>query len=198
MNEQQFGSIEMTGSDIGLPAQKFDKIAISASRELLLLSVIADTNNIKRIRAVLVGGAKAQIIASGIRVSRPGNEHNSQQPGRLLPSSEGYQVYNHKLGFGLAHCLFLSRSAGFMRVMSNDSLWQQLKSPRYTTPVLKEWVPWIEKKLRQLNLLEDAFGYGCKCGVLSAITQQLDEIVCAGLKNYHLTLPESKPIAESA
>lgn len=199
MSERVFGDIDMVGKDIAVPAQKFDKIALSGRHELLLLSVIGETHNIKRMRAILVGGAKAQIQAAGIRVKQASapSWDSGVQPGRLSVSTDGYQVYTHKLGFGLAHALFLSRTTGFMKVTSGDALWLELKSKRFTTPVLKEWVPHIEKKLRDQDLLEEAHCFGCQCAMLSAMTKHLDEIVQEGLKNRHLII-DSKPVAQSA
>lgn len=202
MSEQRaFGLIEMVGKDIAVPGQRFDKIALSGRRELLLLSVIGETHNIKRMRAILVGGAKAQIQAAGVRVRRKSDPswEPGTQPGRLSSSSGGYHVYTNKLGFGLTHALFLSRTDGFMKVTSGDALWLQLKSPRFSTPLLKEWIPYIEQKLRAEYLLEDAHCFGCECAMLSAVTKQLDQIVSEGLKSHNLLIESTpQPVAQSA
>jgi hypothetical protein len=188
--ELKLGDIEFTGKDIATPGVKFDKLAISGRGELLLISLVADTQRVKQIRAILCGGAKAVASASGIKVNRPGQEdYYAHTPGRLTISAEGYQCLTHKLGYGLAHALFMTRSPGFMKVVTSESLWKELKAIRFTTPLLKEWVPYIESELRSQERLEDAHVFNCKCGILTATSAKLDEIVGLGLEQRSLIIP---------
>jgi hypothetical protein len=187
-----FGDLQVDGKDISVVNVKFDKLAISRRNELLLMSIIADTQRVKQIRAILCGGAKAVVQASGAKVNRPGGPTwDAFQPGRLIPTPDGYDVYTHKLGYGMAHALFITRMPGFMKVVTPESLWQELNDIRYTTPVLKDWVPHIERELRENDLLEDANVFNCQCGVLSALTKQLDDIVSEGLARRQLVIPSS-------
>lgn len=93
----------------------------------------------------------------------------------------------------MAHALFVTKAQGFMMVVTADSLWRELNTTRFTTPLLKEWVPYIEKRLRTDNLLEEAHVFNCTCGILSATTSKLDEIVTDGLKKRHITIPDQEP-----
>jgi hypothetical protein len=186
----KFGDIEFSGKDIAIPAVKFDKLALSGYGKLLLLSVFADQMRVKQIRAILCGGAKAIPMASGVEVGQPGGDawrrHN---PGRLEATPDGYQLYTHKLGYGLVHAMFITRMPGFMPVVSEESLWQELTSGRFTTPVLRAWVPYINTTLRQDEILEDAHTFNCHCGILSATTHSLDKIVTEGLQQRELIIP---------
>lgn len=189
-NDRKFGDVDFSGRDIAIPAVPFDKLAINGRGELLLLSIFCDTVRVKAIRAILCGGAKAIANASGIKVGQPGcEEWNKHTPGRMTPTADGYQVYTHKLGYGMAHALFITRMPGFMKVVTQESLWQELKQVRFSTPILREWMPYIEATLRYENRLEDAHVFGCKCGILSATTQSLDEIVSQGLQQRELIIP---------
>lgn len=189
---RKFGDIDFAGKDIGIPAVPFDKLAISGRGELLLLSIFTDQMRVKAIRAVLCGGAKAIATASGVKVGQPGCEAWSRHtPGRLTPTADGYQVFTHKLGYGMAHALFITRMPGFMKVITEESLWQELKDVRFTTPILREWMPYIEQTLRYEGRLEDAHTFGCRCGILSASTKHLDEIVSQGLQQRELIIPRS-------
>ena len=197
----KYGYVEFSGRDIGVPPTPFDKLAISGRGELLLLSVFADTVRIKQIRAILVGGAKAIAQASGCRVNQPGGDHWSEHtPGRLSPTlDDGYQLHTHKLGYGMAHALFITRMPGFLKIVTEETLWQELKSTRYTTPMLREWMPYIERRLREDSLLEDAHVFGgLKCGILSATSEQLDRIVSEGLADYDLIIPRPTPVPAPA
>lgn len=71
MSEKRFGNIEFTGKDVAIPATPFDRIATSGRGELLLVSVVAPTQTIKQIRAILHGGTKVKIVAGGVRVQQP-------------------------------------------------------------------------------------------------------------------------------
>ena len=193
-----FGDIAMTGKDIGVAAQPFDKIALSGCNELLLLSVLTEIHNLKRMRAILCGGAKVQIDAAGIKVGQPNAESwRMHQPGRINATPDGYQLYTHKLNYGMIHALFITRMQGFMKVVTPESLWQELNKDRYTTPIIRPWMPYIETRLREAELLEDAHVFNCKCGVLIAMTKHLDEIVCEGIKSGELLIPQSYAALEA-
>ena len=195
-DEKRFGDIEMVGKDIGVPPTPFDKIAVGGRGELLLVSLVAETQRVKQIRAILCGGARATIQAAGVQLSRPGDEPwQAHSPGRLFPTPDGYQCHTHKLGYGLAHALFITRMPGFMKVVTPESLWQELNGTRFTTPVLRAWVPYIEKRLRDDGLLEDAHGFNCRCGVLSALTKHLDAVVSQGLADRQIAISPPAAIA---
>jgi hypothetical protein len=196
--EDGFGDVEFTWKDGGTPSSKFDKIAHSGRSELLMLSLFAETQRIKQIRAALVpangkGKDRISIMAGGVRTRQADSpEWMANQPGRLTPSAEGYLCYQHKLGYGMAHAIFVTKAPGFMLVMSEPALWRELKSSRFTTPLLREWMPYVETELRRHSRLEDAHCYGCHCGLLTASTEKLDEIVVEGLKEYQIAIPRQE------
>lgn len=185
-----FGYVDFQGKDFATPSVPFNKLAISGRGQLLFVSLITDTHRVKQIRAILTTGAKSSINASGIKVNRPGRESwYAHSPGKLYPAEEGYTCLTHKLGYGMAHAMYFARMPGFMRVVTPSSLWKELKTTRFTTPILKDWMPHIEGQLRSLDLLEDAHGFNCQCGILSASTQDLDEIVTEGLQQRLIMIP---------
>jgi hypothetical protein len=192
----KYGSIEFQGREFSTPGFAFDRIATSGRGELMLVSLVAPTQNIKQIRAILNGGAKAVCMAGGVKVKRPSDEEwYSHQPGRLTPAADGYATYTHKLGYGQAHALFVARTPGFLKVVTPETLWQQLNDTRFTTPLLREWMPYIERSLREEDLLEEAHVYHCNCGILSAQTRHLDEIVTRGIRDRHILIPEPAAVA---
>jgi hypothetical protein len=186
-----FGDVEFIGKDIAVSAQKFDRIAVSGANDMLLLSVAGELHNIKRMRAILCGGVKASINGGGVRINQPnGEQWRARQPGRMNATPDGYIIHTHRLGYGMMHALFLTRSPGFMKVITPDALWQELKNIRYTTPIIREWMPYIETSLREQELLEDAHVFNCTCGVLSATTKNLDDIVEKGIQQGIIQIPE--------
>ena len=98
---------------MAIPATPFDRLAISGRGELLLVSVVAPTQTIKQIRAILHGGTKVKIMAGGVRVQQPSaGLYTAHQPGNLWPSADGYMTYVHKLDYGQAHALLHHKGAG--------------------------------------------------------------------------------------
>lgn len=199
MDDRKFGGIEFAGKDIGVPEVPFDRLAINSRGELLLLSVFTDQMRVKQIRAILCGGAKAIGNASGVQVGKIGCQRGERHtPGRINPTSDGYQTYTHKLGFNVVHAMFITRTPGFMKVVTEESLWQELNGPRFTTPVLRDWMPYIEKQLRDNYLLENASTFGCQCGILTASTKSLDDIVSTGLANHNILVSDHSDKSEAA
>lgn len=189
--DAKFGEVVFQGKDINQSSAKFDRLALSGRGELLMVSVITETQRLKQIRAILGGGAKAVIEASGAKVNKPSGESwHAHTPGKIYPTPDGYACHTHKLGYGLVHAMFLARMDGFMRVVTPESLWQELNHVRFTTPILREWLPYLERELRQRDRLEEAQVFNCACGVLSATTKSLDEIVSEGLQNYEIRIPK--------
>jgi hypothetical protein len=193
----RLGEIEFQWKGGGTPAVKFDRIAHSGRRELLMVSLIADGMRLKQLRAALCGTEKSRenttATADGIKTNQPGNEHYyASVPGYLKLSPDGYQMFQHKLGYGMSHAMFISRTPGFMMVVTPESLWRELNSTRFTTPILREWMPYLDRELRACQKLEDAHVFNCKCGLLTATTSALDKIVIDGLAKgkIHIT-PET-------
>jgi hypothetical protein len=190
LSEKKFGGIEFTGKDHMVPSTPFDRLAISGRGELLLVSLVAPTQVVKQIRAILHGGSRTKIIAGGIKVNQPSGEYyQAHQPGTLFPSSDGYTTYIHKLDYGQAHALMITKAPGFMKIVTDETIWQELTDTRFTTPVLRDWVPYISKQMRDREILEEAHVFNCNCGFMSATTQNLDEIVTEGLRSGAIHIP---------
>jgi hypothetical protein len=201
--QELFGDIEFAWKGGGTPPVKFDRIAHSGRKELLMVSLIADGGRIKQIRAALCGCEKSRTntkaSAGGIRTNQPGLEHwYAGAPGYLSLSPDGYQMFQHKLGFGMSHAMFISRTNGFMMVVTPEALWQELNSTRFTTPLLREWMPHVERELRTCNRLEDAHVFNCKCGLLTATTDTLDKIVIDGLASGEIQITPEEALAYAA
>jgi hypothetical protein len=189
--EKKFGDIEFSGKDFLTPNIQFDRIAINGRGELLFVSIVSDQARVKQIRAILSPGVKCNIAAGGVRVRRASAEPwDNRSLGRIYPSAEGYQTYTQKLGYSMIHAMFITRSHGFLNVVTEESLWQELKGARFTTPLLREWMPFIDERLRADQRLEDADCFNCQCGILTATTKKLDEIVSEGLQQRLISIPE--------
>jgi hypothetical protein len=81
------------------------------------------------------------------------------------------------------HTLFTCRQQGFLPNDSDDALWQELKQERFTTPLLRGWLPCVRKELEIKSLLARCYTLDCTCCILNATSADLDAIVEFGLQN---------------
>ena len=52
----------------------------------------------------------------------------------------------------------MAKVPGLILALSEESLWQELRSDRYTTPILRAWVPWLLERLKEDGGLAEADG----------------------------------------
>jgi hypothetical protein len=156
----------------------------------MYVSLVAETNFIKAIRAILGGGAKAVIFATGGKVKVPNNKFAvAADPEKVTKSEAGYECYTHKLEHGLVHAAFVSRTPGFMLNVSDEALAKELADTRYTTPFLRDWIPYIRGEFVKGGLLAMCSSFNCECGIIAATEKQFDFVVSHGLKQRYITIP---------
>jgi hypothetical protein len=157
----------------------FDKVALHDDR-LVFISLVAFSQDVKAFRAALAAGLESPMRIKGVTLK---DAEDTLVPGVVWPSPSGYRLDAHKLGFGSIHALFTSRQQGFLANDSDDALWQELKDDRFTTPLLRRWLPHIRKELELSFLLSRCYSFDCTCSILTATSADLDSIVESGLKN---------------
>ena len=151
-------------------------------REILLLSVIGPETSVKALTAGLraSGNDQKRIEYSASVESVEGRS--------LSRCSDGYRVYRTKLDYDQWHVLFLAKRVGFMPVMTDDALWRHLQGEEFTTPLLRDWVPWLKTAMQRRELLVCLEQSGCQAGIVLAENADLDELVSQGLKKGDLTI----------
>jgi hypothetical protein len=93
-----------------------------------------------------------------------------------------------KLAPGVIHMVALAKIPGLMPNMSDDHLWAELTGPRYTTPLLRSWIPWIKETMTGNGGIVVANGFAATVGVLKTEPEALDEIVSQGVREHALTM----------
>jgi hypothetical protein len=187
-----FGDIQFTGGDMTWPVLKYDRLAVGERGELLLASVVAPTQIIKGIRGWLNTTKRGMATATGAKVKKSfEHEGRLREPGNLNKLDTGYATEVHRLSYGLAHALFKARTPGLLVSLAEEALWQELNTTRFTTPLLREWMPWLTNQLLDHGLLVEADCHRCRCGVLPATTADLDAVVSRGLQEGHITIPRA-------
>jgi len=187
-----FGEVCFSGEDSNWDPLKYDRLAVGASGALMFISLIGPTAIVAGIRAYLNTNKKVTITASGGQIKRA-SAHlrgTARNPGNIARVAEGYRTEFHKVDYGAAHAIFITKSPGFLLSTEEEAIWQELNTDRFTTPLLRGWMPWLMKTLTRSKLLVEAECYRCKCGELTCTTSDLDALVGAGIKEGHLKFEE--------
>lgn len=100
----------------------------------------------------------------------------------------GYSAAVAKLAHGVVHLVALAKIPGLMPNMGDDHLWSELSGPRYTTPLLRSWIPWLKEAMGKGGGIVMAKGFQATVGVLKTEPGDLDEIVSDGVKDRYLTM----------
>ena len=161
-------------------------MALNENR-LVFISLVAASQDIKALRAAFATGLDSPIRLKNVELDRDGE---TLVPGDVRPTFGGYRLDIHRLGFGSIHALFTCRQRGFLPNDSDDALWQELKQERFTTPLLRGWLPVVRKELELKNLLTRCHTLDCTCCVLTATSADLDSIVEFGIKNGIISIKE--------
>jgi hypothetical protein len=106
-----------------------------------------------------------------------------ESPTQLTKDGFGYRTYKHLLCPGLWQFLWISKDPRLL-VAGKKALRGALMSDPYTTPLLPEWVPHVQREMEEQSLLTSLSGVSPDCGpaYLMATTKDLDEIVSDGIK----------------
>jgi hypothetical protein len=165
------------------------------------VSVVAPQTSVKALRACLCSNVGATFYPHDkMPFKRRSCEWDSeawtQTPSSLTRQPGGYDVRIVRLGYDMWHLLALSREPGFMPCLTEPALNKALRSPQYTTPFLREWLPWLAQELAspegdslnpRLRLLD---GFQSHSALLTATTPELDALVTRGLSTGAIRIPE--------
>lgn len=193
--EFKLGSVHVSGVQSAYSAQ-CDRIAVDAKSRctLYFLSVVGSDSALKGIRAALAGTRTGlNIQCFGMDAVLPDLTRRDINRERFLLPDCKWKVHHQKLKYGLVHAAFVAKDPDFLLNVSEESLWQTLNDPRFTTPILRHWMPYIGRRLLEGGNLRFIYGHRCKCGLLNLTTDQLDAIVTRGVQSGVLgfSLPQS-------
>ncbi len=195
----KFGRLGVSLDKGGAYAIDADRVALSEDNVVLLASVLGDTGTIKGIRAVLNADVKAYLSVEGIETRQAGETSHdywsNRSPSYAKKDETQYLTFFHRLPFGMAHAVFVSKRPGFLPVGTPTRIWKELMDNRFTTPMLRGWMPYIVEQLRAKDLLRDAWCYRCQSVLLTATTEDLDQIVTEGVASGALAIDQAATAA---
>jgi hypothetical protein len=142
-----------------------------------VLSIMGAESAVKAFAAVLQGDGHAafRIQAEGV--------HPYQD---FCKDKEGYSVYRSRASLNHWHFLCFCKREGLLTSMDEASVWRELR--RFTTPLLRSWMPYVVQQLKDRDLLSRLDGFGCDAGLLTADSDALDDIVTEGLANRKIVI----------
>ena len=133
-------------------------------------------------------GLKAMLVSPDLKPHLDARDPDGSHLA-CVRSNLGYDVTLKKLALNSWHLLAIARAPGLLPCISDEALWHELMSERYTTPLLREWVPVLRKELERANCLQKARGFGCQAGTLELTPKGLDEGVQKAVAQGVLKLP---------
>jgi hypothetical protein len=164
-------SYESAGS-----SQTFHAEALAGQRstgQLLLASVAGPSSSVKALSAILHTKCAVKM--------RCGHNVLTRYPG-------GYICHKARLGCDTWHLLAIADCPELLLDDSDETLWRLLHSERFTTPLLRAWLPYIRESLKNRELLTEPASFGCKVVLVQADSAALDDIVSWGLKGRQIAI----------
>lgn len=151
-------------------------------KEILLLSVIGAETGVKALAAGLRSSDRDQKrLVYSVQVG-------GVKQADLTKCPAGYRIHRTKMEYGMWHVLCLAKRDGFMPIVTDETVWQLLQSNRFTTPLLREWVPWLQQEMRKRKVIVELTQTGCQAGLMLADNETLDAMVSKGIKKRQLTI----------
>jgi hypothetical protein len=194
MTEEQvvLGDLRLSTKDIDVPGIRYDRIAVDSANRVQLIGAVAEANKLRAMRALISmsksGGLRIEGAKGRVKKASD-NDYYLRSPGWMVPAGTGYTTSMNKLEYGLLHVMFISKEPGFMLVADQESLWRELRDTRFTTPIMREWMPYVERKLREMHQLEELRCFRCNCALLKCQTKHLDMIVTKGIQDGEIAVP---------
>jgi hypothetical protein len=146
-----------------------------------IISVIGSSSAVKAARAMFMGNAGDHRF----RIEYP----NGAMSATCVRCEDGYSTYRQRASaLDYWHLLMVSKKIGLLPSVDEQRVWQELRSDRYTTPILRQWVPFIIDRLTEVGRLRRLGGFGHNAGLLTASCIDLDNIVSRGLKYKQLQI----------
>ena len=144
---------------------------------LCVLSAVGSSTEVKAVKAALQGKP-----IPNCRATVPGKYPRSVH--RLYPMKVSLQ----KLGLDSWHLLAVADTPLLLPCHTNQSLWARLSSHDFTTPLLRDWMGWVNRQLEEEELLIKLDCFRCEAAMLCLNDAGLDDVVAHGVREGHLTI----------
>lgn len=155
---------------------------------IVLVSVAGPQTAVKSLMAALNQNIKLEVTVWGGDAS-DGSPLPRYSRFTRMGSQGTYQIATHRLGFNSVHATAVLKHDALLPALTPEAVWNALSSRQFTTPVLREWVPWLMQQMKSEGNLVELPAFQCRPGLLRLDDAGLDELVTRGLKQGDLTIP---------
>lgn len=159
---------------------------------ILLVSVAGPQTAVKSLMAALNLDVKLRVILKGLE------KFAQWQDYKAVPGQGRYKCTTHRLGYHQIHMTAVLKEERLLTCLSDESLWDAISGPRFTTPVLRAWVPWLRETLTENRQLLALHSFQCSPAVLRATDECLDKLVSSGLQRGVISIPGAEARKEAA
>ena len=159
---------------------------------IALVSVAGPQTAVKSFAAALNENCKLRVNVDGMDIKlADGSTEPAQrwQDFERVAGQGKYKVAMHRLPFNSVQCTARLKDPRLLPSVSEEALWILLRSNRFTTPLLRPWVPWLMKAMLEDGTLERLPAFQCQPGVLAIDDGGLDKLVTQGINEGRLTVP---------
>jgi hypothetical protein len=159
---------------------------------IVLVSVAGPQTAVKSFAAALNENCKLSVNVDGLDVQLSDGTSEPAQRWRDFERVSGqgkYKVTMHRLGFNYVQCTARLKDPRLLPAVTDESLWAQLRSNRFTTPILRTWVPWLMEAMLEEGQLEKLPSFQCQPGMLNLDVGGLDGLVSRGVTEGRLIVP---------
>lgn len=102
-----------------------------------------------------------------------------------------YAVRYARLAYDHWHLFAVTLQPAFILNCTDEALWRLLSSDKYTTPLLRSWVPALRQAMWEYGALKRVLdAHACKPYFCYATDETLDTIVAEGVKSGTLKMEE--------
>jgi len=175
------------------------QFAYDSGYSVRVASVAGPQTAVKSFAAALNDNVKLVVNCQGFEIVDADGEQRAVRTTidfSRVPGGQGrYKCHMHRLGYNQVHCLAVVKDSRLMPCVTEESLWQKLRSPLYTTPLLREWMPWLMQHLIADGLLVKLPAFQCNPGLLTVDDAGLDALVSRGVGTGALNIPHRKESA---
>lgn len=143
---------------------------------LLSLSGICTLNEVSLLRMALKEKRKIYVVC---------RTRGRYGPIRRVATrhDDGYDIHVHRLPYGNYHVVLIAKAGNMLMSRDPENLWNLLMTERYTTPLLKHWMPWLYDELKSLGKILPTWSNNSTTAILKLTTPELDKLVERGIRS---------------
>lgn len=160
---------------------------------LYSISLAASSMEVQAISAALADGSLVMSwdVRDSLLAEQPDEYRGAKTVERwerdVRPAPGGFELRKAKLAYDTWHLVAVCKDQKFLLHETDEALWKVLRSDKYTTPMLRSWVPAIREALVHNKLLKgcDFFGRAfdkAQPSYLLLNDTMLDKVVSEGVR----------------